>query len=113
MRSWAKHIELREESGKVKAYRVSDGLQIFIPALPSRIEQLKDWLNYMSIDALEASRQFYQDQWNWDDDSSDINAIIESLEDEIQNRLMPRPMQQDRTTLDFTHIRQRQDRRNG
>jgi hypothetical protein len=68
MSDWSDHIELRGRD-EVKAFRTSDGREIPIPTIPNEFRKtgngLAEWLDHLTLDELEAARQFYWDRWNW------------------------------------------------
>ena len=122
MSAWSRHIELRQESGETKAYRTSDGREIPIPNSPREGVNMKEWMDNMSLDALEAFLQALWDRWTWDTGTDSDVALAKRVELEIDKRatqvgLSPHQkamaQQQGRVTFDATHIRQMQDPRNG
>jgi hypothetical protein len=115
MSKWSDQIELREESGEVRALRVSDGSRISIPKFPKPTADMNEWLYGLSLDALEAARQYYQDHWTWEDDATRYRLLVDRIASHINMRVvsLKSPLQQGRTTLDLTRIAQQQDRTNG
>ncbi len=117
MSAWASQVELRDESGEVKAYRAEDGREIPVPEFPKPQADVQEWMDFMSLDALEAFRQVYVDKWTWEADNDDYLLLVERVSAEIdwrasQVHLQPQA-QQGRTTFDLEHIRQMTDSRNG
>ena len=101
MSFWANEIELREESGSIRAYRTRDNREIPIPSFPRPTVDMFEWLTYLSTDALEAARQYYLDHWTWDTNEERYLVLVAHIASEIDERAPPwsRP---GRTTLDFT-----------
>ena len=124
MSKWSSHVELREENGEVRAYKTNTTFnrEIEIPSFPREGVDMQEWMGFMSLDALEAFRQFYTDKWTWDEDDERYRRVLDVVEPEIDKRadqvsLTPHQramaQQQGRVTFDLAHIRQMQDRRNG
>ena len=123
MSKWADEVELRRESDKVRAYKTKgDKREISIPDPPGPNTDIDEWLAFMSLDALEAARQFYWDRWTWEEAATEYRDLVALLESAIEERatqvaLSPHQramaQQQGTTTLDLTHLHQMQDRRNG
>jgi len=72
-------VELREESGKVRAYG-EDGRYIPIPSLPKEGVNIGDWLSGLSPKALEAARMFYSDKWMWESDNEKYREMVALIE---------------------------------
>ena len=116
MSVWASQVELRDESGEVRAYRTQDGREISIPKFPRPDVSLQEWMDFMSLDALEAFRQVYMDKWTWETDNDDYRLLVDRVASEIDSRAArtSNPQaQQGQTTFDLEHIRQMTDPRNG
>lgn len=123
MSKWSDEVELRREGDKVRAYKTKgDKREISIPDPPGPNTDINEWLAFLSLDALEAARQFYWDRWTWDEGSPEYRDLVALLESAIEERatqvaLSPHQramaQQQGTTTLDLTHVFQMQDRRNG
>lgn len=86
MSDWSGRIELRNVGGETRAFRTSDEREIPIPKLlPPELRKtgngLMEWLELLTLDELEAARQFYWDKWNWDsglDSDRLLSGIIET-----------------------------------
>lgn len=116
-------IELREENGKLRAFR-EDGVEISIPAPPTYPDMMNEWLRGLSLDVLDAARQFYFERWNWETGcpkdlelhrlcETALNLRIGVLENRVR---MVRAWNEraDRTTIDLLRkVEQQQDRSNG
>ena len=96
-------IELRGEGGHIRAFRIRDGCEIYIPKFPEPGTDVSEWLEYLSIDALEASRQYYQDKWTWDDASDKYRVLVAYIASELDSRISQTAMSmsQGRTILDI------------
>ena len=96
-------IELREENGKLKAYR-PDGREIPIPSFPKAYTDSSKWLGGLSTDVLEAARQFYLDKWTWDDANEDYRILVDLIErhQRLRTQLQQPLSQMGNTTLDLS-----------
>ncbi len=92
MSDWSDHIELRGEND-VKAFRTSDGREIPIPKLfPLEFRKtgngLAEWIDHLTLDELEAARQFYWDRWNWESGLESDRHLSNLLETKIFYRVL-------------------------
>lgn len=88
MTGWSADIELREVGGETRAIRLSDGRDIPIPKFPDEKDKdFVEWLQYLTLDELEASRKYYMDHWNWDSGNFDDRYISDVIGLEIELRL--------------------------
>ena len=110
MSGWSGEIELREANGYLRAFRTKDGREIYIPKFPEPGTNVSEWLEYLSIDCLEAARQYYQDKWTWDDASDKYRVLVAYIASELDSRISQTAMSagQARTILDIL-----KNRRNG
>lgn len=92
------NIELREVKGTVRAFRLSDGREIPIPTLPND-HDFVDWAIYLTMDELEASRQYYLDRWNWESGKPLHRTISDGIALEMRMR---HELLNGRSILDFT-----------
>ena len=113
MSAWSKYVELREEDGKVRAFRTNYTTirwrEIKIPDWPKDGVNIREWLDFLSLYELEAFRQFYLDKWIWetgDAGQARMIALVENTIDEASPGHPDSPLQQGRTTFDLKHIRQ-------
>lgn len=124
MSMWSERVEIREESGRVRAYNTSTGREITVPNFPKEGADLREWLSFMSLDAMEAFRQVYQDKWTWDDNSEENRRVLDCVADAIDSRVhqldgnirkmgLKPQAQQGRVTVDLARRAQAMDRRNG
>lgn len=115
MSKWSNKIELREENGIMRAFRTRDGREVPIPKFPKPDVDMVEWLVHLSLDDLEAARQYYIDRWTWDSNEPrylDLVALIVSeiaerhpLPDKlagVTNTLQQQLDDWGRTTLDLT-----------
>ena len=100
MSDWSKYIELREVNGETKAIRLADGRDIPIPKFPEENSKVVSWLQYLTMDELEAARKYYMDSWNWETGKFEDRYISEIISIEIELRL--NQLSQGRTTFNFT-----------
>ena len=88
MNEWSANIELREVAGETRAIRLSDGRDIPIPKFPDESDRhFVEWLQYLTLDELEASRKYYMDHWNWESGKVDDRYISDVIGLEIELRL--------------------------
>jgi hypothetical protein len=92
-------IRLYEENGVIRAFRASDDWEIPIPKFPQENTDMGEWLDGLSLDALEAARLYYQDRWTWDDASDKYLVLVAYIASELDSRASLQ--KQGRTTLDF------------
>ena len=122
MSTWASEVELREENGTMRAYRIRDNREIPIPKYPKPGADMHEWLVHLSMDELEAARQFYLDKWTWDEDSERYPALVALVASELSFRLPWPPgtpgglrdkERVARVVLDMANRIQKNDRRSG
>lgn len=120
MSSWSKYVELREEEGKVRAFRTGyttlGKREIQIPNWPRDGVNIREWLDFLSLYELEAFRQFYLDKWTWETGDAEQARMISLVKNTIDQAVPGHPdspLQQGRTTFDLKHIRQMSHRRYG
>ena len=101
MSGWSKYIELREVDGETRAIRLADGRDIPIPKFPEETSEttIVTWLQYLTMDELEAARKYYMDSWNWETGKFEERYISTLLGIEIELRL--NQLSRGHTTLDF------------
>ena len=100
MIDWSPNIELREVNGETRAIRLSDERDIPIPKFPDETERdFVEWLQYLTLDELEAARRYYMDHWNWESGNPKDRWISHVIGLEIQLRLGQ--ISRDRATLEL------------
>jgi hypothetical protein len=97
MSRWSNEIELRDENGTMHAYSVRNNREIPIPKYPKQNADMFAWLTNLSLDELEAARQYYLDRWTWDEDSERYAALVALVASELYSRLCS----MERTILDL------------
>lgn len=89
MSDWSDHVELRGKDDNVKAFRTTDGREVPIPKfLHENSNELFEWLEHLTLDELEAARQFYWDRWNWKSGLDSDRLLSNIIETKIFYRVL-------------------------
>ncbi len=101
---WSDRIELRGTGDDVRAFRTTDGREIPIPKFPEESNKdFVEWIQYLSLDELEAARQFYMDHWNWETGNPDDRWISDVIGSELDRRLGVYERYEGRTILNLSN----------